>query len=271
MSKLTTFAVLLLLFIVLIVGGRDAKAEPEANPYKVVVATVDYRGESKKVMYIGGPILEGISKDVRELLEAHPDVEAVMLSSAGGYANEGYELAQIMSDNRLQTIVLRGRYCLSACAIAFMGGDNYVIEGVLGFHNAWRPTAAVITDEEAKVGFNTAQIIGAYWLRFVLLNGYSHDFAFDVLHKTDPNTFLIFTDEADFNTYKVTDRNNMSEYYEVASEAGVALESEVFFPAIVGPQISEERAFPTLTNIVVIEERVSTPAETGNNDGDSAS
>jgi hypothetical protein len=124
-------------FIILIAATAAAQEAEKYEPYVITVATINYEGLPQKAMSIRGPIMPGISADVKEMLLKHDDIDVVFLSSPGGTAYEGYQLAGIMSDNNLRTVVERGRYCLSACAIAFMGGTDYKIRGVLGFHNAW--------------------------------------------------------------------------------------------------------------------------------------
>ena len=255
-------------FIILIAAAASAQEVEEYEPYVITVATVSYEGIPQKAMSIRGPIMPGISADVKEMLLKHDDIDVVFLSSPGGAANEGYRLAGIMSDNGLRTVVERGRYCLSACAIAFMGGTDYKIRGVLGFHNAWTTDQSL---EGFGKAFNDAQQIGAYWFQFVTQNGFAADLAWEVLNKTSPSTFLIFLNEYDFISYMVTDRESFYEYFTVGSNEAVAADASFFFPNIVGPQIEAEIADPTISAIEILDRKESIKDESGQEQGDSAS
>ena len=60
------------------------------------------------------------------------DVDEVVLASPGGLGYEGYMTANALSRHEKKVRVAEGTYCLSACAIAFIGGTDYIINnGVL--------------------------------------------------------------------------------------------------------------------------------------------
>lgn len=57
---------------------------------------------------------------------AQQEGRRICLNSSGGALAEGVALAVLFNDNVFGTIVPRNASCLSACAIAFMGGAGFV-------------------------------------------------------------------------------------------------------------------------------------------------
>lgn len=90
--------------------------------------------ESGKRLTIDGQIELGITQAVKRLLETHPSVESVTLSSPGGNIYEGRGLARLFGDQRLDT--RNESVCASACTIAYVGGQHRTAspEASFGFH-----------------------------------------------------------------------------------------------------------------------------------------
>ncbi|MEP1201324.1 hypothetical protein [Tateyamaria sp.] len=115
---------------------------------------------------LNGPITAGDSDKLSTLIDEFKDSDAysdeyrygdgsfsqekgrVCLNSPGGSLVEGIALAQLFHRKRVGTAVGRNKSCLSACAVAFMGGlvayENDVVDqpdrilhplGKLGFHS----------------------------------------------------------------------------------------------------------------------------------------
>ena len=63
-------------------------------------------------------------------------VNAVYLSSGGGYLSDGYALGKLFRKYQVQTIITGGQQCASSCAIAFLGGKfrNMFYDAQLLFH-----------------------------------------------------------------------------------------------------------------------------------------
>lgn len=81
----------------------------------------------------------------------------VSLASEGGAYTEGVALAELFRSNIIATVVENGDACLSACAVAFLGGTGFwptggvgrylerLVEpgGELGFHSPYLPAALI--------------------------------------------------------------------------------------------------------------------------------
>jgi hypothetical protein len=73
-----------------------------------------------------GKILPGDSKQL-EIIEAEPEPTFVCLSSKeGGNLAEGLKFFEYFWNNSIATVVRNGDSCISACALAFMGGNGVV-------------------------------------------------------------------------------------------------------------------------------------------------
>lgn len=83
---------------------------------------------------IAGPIAFGLTHDVRRMLDKHPSVRIVHLNSPGGRVSEARKLRDLFGPLGLTTYTSSG--CLSACTIAYMGGQKRLIapNAQLGFH-----------------------------------------------------------------------------------------------------------------------------------------
>lgn len=97
----------------------------------------------RNILVIWGGINQGDAQRVREALDAARPGE-VWLTSKGGNAEEGIEIARILRVQRLTTRVVKGTECISACNYAFLGGTvRYVDTGAEFkahmFANAVRP------------------------------------------------------------------------------------------------------------------------------------
>ena len=86
------------------------------------------------VLHLQGPLDIGITSAVKEMLDQHPQVAAVILDSEGGQIYEGRGLAMLFTERGLDTYSFSG--CSSACSTAFIGGINRFLGAgaKLGFH-----------------------------------------------------------------------------------------------------------------------------------------
>ena len=87
------------------------------------------------------------------------DDYVVRLNSPGGLVLEGMEVGRVIRDARLETLIVRGDICASACALAFLGGTRQYATGngvgrrlefgaMLGFHGFRSATDAVRVENE---------------------------------------------------------------------------------------------------------------------------
>jgi hypothetical protein len=90
--------------------------------------------EDKKQIVLNGTLDFGVTDAVRDFLLTHPNAKGIVIESEGGRVYEGRGLATLISQHKLNTYSFR--YCLSACAAAFIGGAKRYLgkDGKLGFH-----------------------------------------------------------------------------------------------------------------------------------------
>jgi hypothetical protein len=88
---------------------------------------------------IAGGIDFGTARAVRAQLDAHHGIRTVDLDSIGGHLGEAELISDDIHARHLATYV--GARCLSACTIAYLGGDPRYLGpfGVLGFHRTRFP------------------------------------------------------------------------------------------------------------------------------------
>ena len=101
-------------------------------------------GDLKKLT-LTGKISAGDAKRVSRLL-GEDDSTVVFLNSTGGDYREGLALAALFKERLVRTFVPAGSSCLSACAIAFLGGSAEGEEGT-------QPSARSIA-VGARLGFH---------------------------------------------------------------------------------------------------------------------
>ena len=106
------------------------------------IATGDraYAGHTLRVLHdaaeleVAGPIGFGLTDEVEAILNAHPTVRLVHLTSLGGRVEEAKKLSGLLKARGLDTYV--SSECTSACTLAFMGGTHRFIGPTarMGFH-----------------------------------------------------------------------------------------------------------------------------------------
>ncbi len=107
-------------------------------------ATVDgfLNNEGKVVVTLEGEIKPGDAKKIQDIINMsrgkNRQVIAVRLNSPGGNLMEGVNIADIVNDNKLATVVMNNTMCASACFIAFAAGHEKwaSARSSLGVHGA---------------------------------------------------------------------------------------------------------------------------------------
>ena len=152
----------------------DSRSLAGLNPKAPIVITL---------LRLSGRIEEGDAAKLRKILggikgatprTAGAPLTTIELSSDGGDVYEGLHIGYLFREFDVATLVRRGDRCLSACALAFLGGTasraaptpvvqrSIEIGGVVGFHNYYpNPESAKLPPTpDAKagviVGFNLA-------------------------------------------------------------------------------------------------------------------
>ncbi|MCV0352884.1 MAG: hypothetical protein K5863_22645 [Nitratireductor sp.] len=92
------------------------------------------------LIVFAGAITEGDVNQLARIVTLFPTVSTVMLSSPGGNLGEGLALADLIDRLGLNTIVMSGLHCESACAVAFMGGKERIAQkgAIVGVHAPYR-------------------------------------------------------------------------------------------------------------------------------------
>ena len=85
-------------------------------------------------VYLKGSFELGVTKNLRALLQQHPNVQGIVLESQGGNIYEGRGVAKLIHGRVLDSYVFET--CASACTTAFIAGATRTLgpNGKLGFH-----------------------------------------------------------------------------------------------------------------------------------------
>ena len=86
-----------------------------------------------------GSFVAGLSEAFINALAAHPDTKIISMNSPGGLLSEAYKVGTVFSNWNVDVWVPRNAACISACALAFLGGVEYHVSGLLAFHAPWLP------------------------------------------------------------------------------------------------------------------------------------
>lgn len=93
--------------------------------------TVSVRGTEIR---IDGPITQDVAQDFLLQLQTHLGVETVSLNSPGGRVFPALDIARAINSTGINTTVLNGDECYSACSFIFLAGRERIAEGSLGVH-----------------------------------------------------------------------------------------------------------------------------------------
>jgi hypothetical protein len=117
-------------------AGRDGSSE-----FTVELST------DQRTLDFSGPIVIGVTERVRAVLDAHPGITMIRLTSPGGRVVEARDLADIIRSRGLDTVAAGN--CASACTVIFMAGRERLLApaGSIGFHRYRSPDPE---QEEAK-------------------------------------------------------------------------------------------------------------------------
>ena len=99
-------------------------------------------------IYINGHLTINLAEAFAALINKHPDVNQISITSPGGRLDTALQIASIISERKLNTVVVGE--CSSACTIIFLSGKirMFDINSTLGFHS---PSVLGISDLEARL------------------------------------------------------------------------------------------------------------------------
>lgn len=142
--------------------GKNSPLLPNAAPFDSFKLTIS---DDKKVVHLMGSFRSGISAALKNMLNANPQVEKIILSSGGGAVIDGLAVEKIIRQHGLNTHV--ELLCASACTEAFQGGKQRTIAatGRLGFHQATQGFLAGLTMAGDERESAPNQLISDLWKR----------------------------------------------------------------------------------------------------------
>ena len=179
----------------------------EELPYRI-----DYIPETPlgPMLKFEGTFVAGLTEYFIFALEKYPDVVGVSMSSPGGSLDEGYKLGKAMSDYNLIMWVPKGKACVSACALAFIGGWKYIVGGVLAFHSPYLP--AYSPDMELEHIYKFGELTGTNQMFYFAANGFRAQLYMTIATYTDRETYMIFTNTDDLHHFLMIDDRTYEEY-----------------------------------------------------------
>ena len=124
------------------VGASESVIEKDAIGKVTLIVSAD-----ETTLEFSGPIVFGVMRRVLAVLDAHPSITTLRLTSAGGRVVEARELSQVIDERGLSTVAVDN--CASACTVLFMAGRDRLLAptSTLGFHRYHSPDPA---QEEAE-------------------------------------------------------------------------------------------------------------------------
>jgi hypothetical protein len=148
--------------------------------------TISYEGE----------VVQSDVARMEEMLD-NTGIKTVFLDSPGGNAMTGYQLGYLFHEKEVNLIVGQDASCFSACAIAFLGGEERTKLGLLGFHVAW-----TTNNDSMSEGMKQGQVYGTITAAYFFKMGYSLQLPYMISMYTDKDTFLML-DVKDLNMFKL--------------------------------------------------------------------
>lgn len=201
-----------------------------ASPLQAEDLTVLTLAEETVVIFAGS-VTSGSSQRLDDILTANPAVKRVGMVSGGGLAVEGFNIASVLSKHKITAVVPRGYFCLSACAIGFLGAADYVVLGVLGFHNMYISDEDIADLDRLELLLQGQQF-GVRTTLFFVSNGFELELPLIISYFTNPDTFVVFTNTEDLMTFFArTEEESVIDYLDQNDLNEDWLEAHVWGPA----------------------------------------
>lgn len=135
-----------------------------------------------------GEIKSGDYEKLQRVID-RTGIKSISFNSNGGAAIEGYQIGYIIRKNMMSTVIKKGNKCLSACAIAYLGGTNKYNYGILGFHVAWSQQSG----KDFNEGMRAGQIMGSIDSIYSFNMGYTAQLNFIISQITSKEDFIILS------------------------------------------------------------------------------
>jgi len=135
-----------------------------------------------------GEIKSGDYEQLQRVID-RTGIKSISFNSNGGAAIEGYQIGYIIRKNMMSTVIKKGNKCLSACAVAYLGGTNKYNYGILGFHVAW----AQQSGKDFNEGMRAGQIMGSIDSIYSFNMGYTAQLNFIISQITSKEDFIVLS------------------------------------------------------------------------------
>lgn len=92
------------------------------------------------IITIVGEIIPGDDRKFDATLATYPNARVVYMRSEGGEVSAALNIGITINERQMRAVVQDGDYCLSACALAWLGSPSRTLysQSQVGFHAAWR-------------------------------------------------------------------------------------------------------------------------------------
>lgn len=180
-------------------------ASPSQTNIGVAIYRIDDNGVTRDILAYTGEFVANTTELVEFFHKQYPNIDEIVMNSPGGLAIEGLEMGNFLSREEFKVTVSPGTACLSACAFAFIGGRDYRIDGILGFHAAWITPPVNASAEELNGLFQQGQFAGIEFNMMFLQNGFNGYLASVITMTTDPDHMLVMRHESELLKWYVRD------------------------------------------------------------------
>jgi len=227
-----------------LIGLGIASPVPVSNPYSTEIATPKYDNftflndkssiailriqdgnKIHDILAYSGPMAVTTTNIINYFYKQYPYIDEITLNSNGGLVTEGIKLGTFFSQKRLKVSIAPSRVCLSACAYAFIGGTDYRIDGLLGFHTGFlvrpknappakmsKPDRTGIPPEENNI-YQQGHYMGALYSMWFMENGFNLNLFLTIAAKTSMKNFYVMNHEKELYQWLVRDDNaKMNDY-----------------------------------------------------------
>lgn len=144
-------------------AAQSSRVAPPAIETALLHIGIDRLGEPAALsvdgtnLEINGLITDKVSERFKSLIDRHPEIKRISLTSLGGRSEAALQISSIISRRNLETVAVGE--CSSACTIIFLAGKTRALDvnSVLGFHG---PRVLGMSDLEVR--YSSQEVVEAY-------------------------------------------------------------------------------------------------------------
>ena len=140
-------------------------------------------------LYVDGTTSQGQMYNVAKNLNDNPDIKWVVMSGPGGDYYAGIMIGRILKQKDVRVLIPTGKQCVSACAMAAMGGKEVWVSGELWFHRPFLRAVDAMRPLDLTIG--RSMVAGADLVIYLTEMGFNTVFPRQVLTASGPCKFLV--------------------------------------------------------------------------------